>query len=199
MTDDGQVYPEETPRPEWDDPYLEEVAKRVTYHYDLEKDRDLDGTVYDMYGLVQVESRTHIFHPLLNYGNHYSYEHFFAKRRRFISVSDLERQVELGHDLASRWIVPDEEHHNTDFTFITIVEEIPDDVRQFVESYQERNLLKLGFHGHYEINLIVVAPETESIAASGSADLHRAFATWQDVENPETPGFFGRVLRSIRR
>lgn len=199
MSQDIDEPNEELPRPRWEDEYLEEVANRLMFSYDLERDHEVDDTVYTMYGIMQVESRTHILHPLINYGNHFSYDHLLVDRKAAVGVADLERQVELGHELADRWIVPDAEHYSTDFTFVTIVEEITDEARAYVESYEERNLLKLGYHGHYEINLILTAPAEEDIAASANADVHRAFATWRDVENIERPGFFGRVLQSIRR
>ncbi len=198
MTNSTTSPEEDPPRPTWEDPYLEEVANRLMFSYDLEREFEVDDRTYEMYGIMQVESRTHIFHPLLNYGNHFSYDHLFVSTRSTVEVTDLEAHIELGHELADRWIATDEEHYNTDFTFVFLVSSITDEVTDFVESFELRKLLKLGYHGHYEINLVVVAPEREEIVASQNADVHRAFSTWKDVENVDRPGFIGRVLQSIR-
>lgn len=190
---------DEPPRPQWDDDYLDEVAGRLMFSFDLEKDRDVEGTRFDLYGLMQVESKTHIFHPLMDYGNHFSYEHLFVKRASHIDLDDIDRQIDLGHELASEWIIPDSEHYSTEFTFVSIVPEIPEAVADRVEAYKDRTLMKLGYHGHYEINLVVVNPADEEMNRSQNVDTHRAFRTWEDIENPERPGFIGRVLQSIRR
>lgn len=168
------------------------------FNYDLEKDRTVDDTTYEMYGILEVESRTHVLHPLLDYGNHFSYEHLFVRRVDSVGIVDLESAIERGHDLADRWIVPDQEHYCTDLTFVFVTGSISDDVASFVPGFRDRNFIKFGYHGHYEINLVVVAPEIEAIVRSKNADVHRAFRTWGDVENVERPGLIGRILASLR-
>lgn len=199
MSDESRLVDDQPPRPTWDDAYLEAVANRLMYHYDLEKDRMVDDTTYDLYGILQVESKTHIFHPLLDYGNHFDYEHLFVERVPSITEREIREQVERGHALANEWIIPDAEHHSTSFTFISIVPSIPSDVESFVSGFKDRTLLKMGYHGHYEVNLVVVSPENVTLVASDNADVHRAFATWTDVGNRPKPGLIGRVIDALRR
>jgi hypothetical protein len=54
--------------------------------------------------------------------------------------------------------------------------------------------LKFGYYGHYEVNLIVVAPEHRTAVASETADAVQAFALWNDLEDTE-PGLLERVAR----
>ena len=186
----GEV-PEEVPV--WDDGYFERVGARLMYNYDLERDRTVGGERFDLYGEMEVHTQKHFLHPALSYAEHEAAEHLFAARRDGVRVADLERYVDLGHDLAEEWIEADEEHYGTDFSFVLVVPEIPEAVRSFVSGFKDRTMITYGYHGHYEVNLVVVAPEAEEIVASRSTDLDRAFAVWSSPEQ-ESPGLLERLF-----
>jgi len=184
--------------PDWDDEYLDRVSDRLMYSFDLENGYRVRGERFDLSGEVRVENRKQLFHPALNYANHEAKEHLFARRADRATVADLERLVELGHDLADDWIAADEEHFETEFTFVLVVPEISESVREFVEGFRDRTLLKFGFYGRYEVNLVVVAPERERLAASRNADAAAAFRLWDAVPEAE-PGLVERFVRSLWR
>ncbi|WP_135829901.1 hypothetical protein [Halorussus halobius] len=184
--------------PDWDDEYLDRVSDRLMYSFDLENGYRVGGEQFDMYGQVRVENRKQLFHPSLNYANHEAREHLFARRTDRVTVADLERLVELGHDLADEWITADEEHFETEFTFVVVASEIPDSVREFVDGFRDRTLLKFGFFGRYEVNLVVANPEDERLVASRNADAAAAFRLWDDVSGSD-PGLFQRFVRAIWR
>ena len=186
----GEV-PEEVPV--WDDGYFERVGARLMYNYDLERDRTVGGERFDLYGEMEVHTQKHFLHPALSYAEHQAAEHLFAARRKSVRVADLERYVDLGHDLAEEWIEADEEHYGTDFSFALVVPEIPEAVRSFVSGFKDRTMITYGYHGHYEVNLVVVAPEAEAVVASRSTDLDRAFAVWSSAEE-ESPGLLERLF-----
>jgi hypothetical protein len=179
--------------PAWDDDYFERVGARLMYNYDLERDRAVAGERFALYGEMAVHTRKHFLHPALSYAEHEAAEHLFAARRDGVRVADLERYVDLGHDLAEEWIEADEEHYGTDFSFALVVPEIPEAVRSFVSGFKDRTMIKYGYHGHYEVNLVVVAPEAEAVVASRSTDLDRAFAVWSSAEK-ESPGLLERLF-----
>lgn len=179
--------------PDWEDEYLDRVSGSLLYSFDLEKHRRVEGETFPMYGRLEMTSQKHFLHPALSYAHHESREHLFVSRVDRVRVADLERYVQLGHDLADEWIEADEEHYSTEFTFVIVTEEIPDDVRRFVDGFQDRTMLKYGYYGHYEVNLAVVAPEAETVVASDSADVARAFALWESPEE-ESTGLLGRLL-----
>ncbi|MFC7156428.1 hypothetical protein ACFQPA_13345 [Halomarina halobia] len=186
--------------PDWDDEYVDRVADRLMYNYDLDDDYRVRGERFDLYGRMRVESRKHFFHPSLNYANHGSTEHLFVRRASGATRADLERLVDLGHDLAAEWIDADEEHFSTDFTFVLVVPELPEDVREFVSGFRDRTLLRFGYYGHYEVNLLVVAPEREALAASANADVAHAFRLWTPVDAPAEPtGLVDRLVGLLRR
>ncbi|WP_435184208.1 hypothetical protein [Halobellus sp. EA9] len=188
--------------PVWDDEYLDRVSDRLMFNYDLERDRAVGGERFALYAEMRMESQKHFFHPALDYANHEHREFLFARRRDRPTVADLERLIELGHDLAdsAEWLVPDEEHFGTDFTFVLVAEEIPADVAEFVEGFRDRNLLKFGYYGHYEVNVGVVAPEREAIVKSESADSAEAFALWRDVPPADRrQGLLGRLRGAVAR
>jgi PAS domain S-box-containing protein len=83
------------------------------------------------------------------------------------------------------WIDADEEHYATEFTFVVVAESIPADVASFVEQFRERTLIKRGFHGHYELHLLVVAPDEEELVASREADIEEAFRLWEPIEEED--------------
>jgi hypothetical protein len=171
--------------PDWEDEYLDRVSDRLMYNYDLEKDRRVEGEQWDLYGEMRVLSQKQFFHPALSYGDHEAEEYLFARRESRPTVAELERLVELGHELADEHVIADEEHYGTDFTFVLVADEIADDVREFVAGFRDRTLLKFGYHGHYEINLVVVAPDADDHVGSESADVLEAFTLWEDVSTPE--------------
>ncbi|MES3516771.1 MAG: hypothetical protein PPP58_03800 [Natronomonas sp.] len=170
--------------PEWDDTYLDRVSDRLMFNYDLERDRRIRGERWDMYGEMRVLNQKQFFHPALNYADHEAEEYLFVRRESRPSVDELRRLVELGHDLAEEWIVADEEHFGTDFTFV-LVGEIPASVAEFVSGFRDRTLLKFGYYGHYDVNLVVVDPERQDIVASEAADVAEAFTLWKDVTTPD--------------
>ncbi|WP_225741202.1 hypothetical protein [Halorussus halophilus] len=185
--------------PDWDDEYVDRVSDRLMFNYDLEKDYHARGRSFTLYGAMRVESQKQFLHRSINYANHESREHLFVRRVSSVSKPDLESLVEFGHDLADEWIDADEEHYGTDFTFAVVAPEIPADVREFVSGFRDRNLLKYGYYGHYEVNLLVVAPEEEAVVASPNADVSVAFQTWTDVPEPPTQrGLLARLVSRIR-
>jgi len=171
--------------PEFDDEYLDRVAGRLLYNYDLQKDHTVRGEQWDLYGEMRVKSQKQFFHPALSYGDHESEEYLLARRANHPTVDELNRLVDLGHELADEWISADEEHYGTDITFILISKEIPEAVVDYVTGFRDRTLLKFGYYGHYDVNLVVVDPEAEQCVASEAADVVAAFQLWDDVKTPD--------------
>jgi hypothetical protein len=200
MSDADARDPEELPPeireavPTWDDEYFDRVSDRLMYSYDLERDYSVRGESFDLYGEFRVRTQKQFFHPALSYADHDRAEYVFARRTDRPTVADLESLVELGHELAEERIVPSEEHFETEFTFVVVADEITESVREFVEGFRERELLALGYYGHYEINVAVVDPDEETAVASQQADTAEAFALWGDVERP-TESFLSRFAK----
>ncbi|GAA0263445.1 hypothetical protein [Halobacterium noricense] len=180
--------------PTWDDEYFDRVSDRLMYSYDLERDDAVRGERFDLYGELRVLNQKQFFHPALSYADHETEEHVFARRTGRPTVADLEALVAFGHDLADDWVDADEEHYETKFTFVLVADKLPDDVASFVEGFRDRTLLKYGYYGHYEVNLVVVAPDDEDAVASEQADVADAFALWGDVER-EREGFFSQFAK----
>jgi len=183
--------------PELDDDYLDRVARRLMFNYDLDADVGFGGETFDLYGEMLLESQKHFLHPSVNYANHASTEHLFVRRADGVSVADLEALVDLGHDLADDWIDPSAEHYSTDFTFAVVAPHLSEDVRSFVSGFKDRTLLRYGFNGHYEINLLVATPEAEDVVASASADVGQAFAVWESIERKQ-PGLLDLIIRRLQ-
>lgn len=198
--DDTRRDPEELPAeireavPDWEDPYFDRVSDRLLYSFDMEKDRRFRGERFDLYAEMRMLTQKQFFHPALSYADHETEEYVFARRTDRPTVPELERLVELGHDLADDWVEGDEEHFRTDLTFVLVTESIPEAVREHVDGFRDRTLLKWGYYGHYEINLVVVAPRDRDAVASEAADIADAFVLWEDLEPPEE-GFLSRFAK----
>jgi hypothetical protein len=178
--------------PSWDDDYLDRVADRLKFNYDLERGYTAGNESFEMYGRLYVESQKQFLHQSINWANYETVEHLLVRRADGVSVADLDALVDLGHDLADEWIEADEEHQGTDFTFVLVVPDIPDVVRDYVDGFRDRTLLKYGYYGAYEVNLVVVAPETEAAVGSSEADVAAAFELWRDLD-AEPNGLLGRL------
>jgi len=193
---EGVVAPEDVP--EWNDEYLDGVRDRIMTSYDLERERRVRGERFALYGNLRMESHKQFFHESLQFGHYHSEEHLFVRRTERPTVDDLERLVELGHDLADAWIEADEEHFSTEFTFALVAPSIPESVAAFVSGFRDRTLLRKGYYGHYEVNLLVVDPDGEELVASREADVADAFRLWEPLERAE-PGLVERLVRRIWR
>ena len=180
--------------PEWNDEYLDRVAGRLLYNYDLQKDHRVRDEQWDLYAEMRVKNQKQFFHPALSYADHESEEYLLARRTDRPTVDELRALVDHGNDLADDWVTADEEHYGTDITFVLIAETIPEAVAEFVDGFRDRTLLKFGYYGHYDVNLVVVDPDAERCVASEAADVVAAFRLWDDVETPEE-GFFSRFAR----
>jgi hypothetical protein len=201
MSDESEgVQPEELPAeirenvPSWDDEYFDRVSDRLMYSYDLERDRRVRGERFALYGKFRMRNQKQFLHPAMSYADHDTEEHLYARRTTTPRVSELESLVDLGHDLADDLLDPNEEHYETNFTFVLVADHLPDDVESFVSGFRDRTLLKYGYYGHYEVNLVVVAPENKTGVASQEADVLQAFALWGDIEE-EDEGFFSRFAK----
>ncbi|OLZ40223.1 hypothetical protein A6E15_04150 [Natrinema saccharevitans] len=183
--------------PDWDDEYVDRVSDRLMHNYDLEKDRAVDGERFTLYGRMDLTSQKHFLHPAISIAEHESTEHLFVERVDRVDDRLLDRYVDLGHRLADEWIDPDEEHYSTEFTFVAVAPSVPGDVRDRVAGFDDRTMLKYGFNGHYEINLAVVAPETETLAASENADVATAFRLWEPIERKKA-GVLGLIARRLQ-
>lgn len=178
--------------PSWDDDYLQDVAERLKFNYDLQRDYAVRGQGFEMYGRLYVRSQKQFLHRSLNWANYETVEHLFVRRADGVSAADLDALVELGHDLADEWIEPDEKHQGTDFTFVLVVPDIPEAVRSYVDGFRDRTLLKYGYYGAYEVNLVVVAPDRTDAVGSSEADIGAAFELWRDLDANDD-GFLGRL------
>ncbi|MFC6614004.1 hypothetical protein ACFQAS_03370 [Halopenitus salinus] len=171
--------------PELGDEYLRRVARRLRYSYDLEADHRAGRERFDLYGLLAVENQRQFLHRSINWANHESREHVFVRRSSTVSPDELDRLVETGHAIADDRIEADETHQVTEFTFVTVTPEIPDDVRSYVDGFRDRTLLRFGYYGHYEVNLAVVSPDREDAVASELAAVVEAFTLWEDGTSAE--------------
>ncbi|MFB6221026.1 MAG: hypothetical protein ABEH90_06260 [Halolamina sp.] len=183
--------------PDWDDGYLDRVSDRLMFNYDLEKGYAVDGERFTLYGEMQMHHQKHFLHPMLSFAHHDTFEYVFARRQDGVRVTDLERLVEFGHDLADERIEADEEHHSTEFIFALVTEEISDDVREFVAGFRDRTMLKRGYFGHYEVRLLVVAPDREEIVSSRNAHVEEAFRLWEPIEEEE-PTWWDLLTRRLQ-
>ena len=184
--------------PDWDDAYLDRVGDRLMYNYTLERDHRLRGERWDLHGEMRVLNQKQFFHPALSYADHRSEEYLYARRTDRPTIEELERLVELGHELADERVQGNEEHYRTDVTFVLVADELPAAVREFVDGQRERTLLKLGYYGHYEVNLGVVVPDDRKYVAGEAADVVEAFVLWEDVSTPEE-GLLSRIARQFWR
>ncbi|ADD04435.1 uncharacterized protein Nmag_0851 [Natrialba magadii ATCC 43099] len=183
--------------PDWDDEYLDRVSDRLMHNYDLEKDYRIEGESFTLYGELSLVSQKHFLHPALSFAEHESNEHLFVKQVDRVDDDTLDRFAALGDDLADKWIEATEEHFCTEFTFVLITDSIPDTVRSRVDSHDGRTLLKYGYHGHYETNFVVVAPDEAELVASDNADVATAFRLWEPIEHEE-PGLLGLLSRRLQ-
>ncbi|MFC7139632.1 hypothetical protein ACFQMA_07240 [Halosimplex aquaticum] len=183
--------------PEWDDEYFDRVSDRLMYNYDLEKDVRAGDEPFALGGEMRMLNKKHFLHPSITLGEHESFEYVYARRQPAVRVPDLERLVELGHDLADERIDPSEDHFSTEFVFVLVTESIPEEVASFVGEFSQRELLNYGYYGHYEIHLVVVAPEDERIEASRGAHVEEAFRLWAPIEREE-PGLFDLITRRLQ-
>ena len=196
--------PEELPAeireavPDYDDEYLDRVSDRLLYSYDLDHDVVVDGERFALAAEMRMRSQKQFLHPALSYADHETNEYLFARRVDRPTVAELERHVALGHTIADERVEGDEEHYGTDITFVVVAETIPEAVADFVDGFRDRTLLAFGYYGHYEVNLIVVAPDTERIVGSEAATVTEAFRLWEPVEPPEE-GFFSRLAKRFWR
>ena len=189
--------PDELDVPTWEDEYVDRVSDRLMYNYDLEKDRVVGGERVTLYGQMELHSQKHFLHPALSFAHHESFEHLFVVHEPRVDDATLDRFVDLGHELAEEWVEPDEEHFSTDFTFVLLTAEIPEAVRDRVASFSDRTMLKMGYNGHYEINLVVVAPDREDLVSSQEAAIEPAFRLWEPIERKE-PGILGLIARRLQ-
>ncbi|WP_256687221.1 hypothetical protein [Halococcus qingdaonensis] len=176
--------------------YLERVAERLENSYDLERDRPVGDTTWTLYGRFTLEREKYFLHPTVSYARHDSDEHLFVRRVDAIDTDTLDTAIDLGHTLADDWIEADERHYSTDFTFVFVAPTIPEAVADRVEGFRDRTLLKYGYYGHYEVNLVVVAPRSEELAASEKADVAAAFRTWTPPVTRDR-SLFGRLADTI--
>ncbi|MFB6068639.1 MAG: hypothetical protein ABEJ90_01770 [Halobacterium sp.] len=200
MTDSDARDPSDLPEeireevPVWDDEYFDRVSDRLMFSYDLERDRRVRGECFDLYGEFRMRNQKQFLHPALSYADHDTEEYVFARRTDDVSVADLEALASFGDDLAADWVDADEEHYETNFTFVVVTDAVPDNVRSFVRGFRDRTLLKYGYYGHYEVNLVAVAPHEEVAVESEASDLAQALALWGDVETT-SEGFFSRFAK----
>jgi hypothetical protein len=196
--------PEELPAeireavPDYDDEYLDRVSDRLMYSYDLDRDVVVDGERFDMTAEMRVRNQKQFLHPALSYADHDLMEFVFARRVATPSVDGVERLVEFAHGVADARVDAHEEHYGTDITVVLVADRIPDEVAEFVAGFRDRTLLKFGYYGHYEVNLVVVAPDREALVASENADTAAAFRLWERVDSPDE-GFFSRFAKRFWR
>jgi hypothetical protein len=201
---EARYAPEELPAeirenvPDYDDEYFDRVSDRLMYSYDLDRDVTVDAEHFDLYAEMRMRNQKQFLHPALSYADHDMMEYLFARRTPAPTVDELKRLVAFAHDVADERVEGDEQHFGTDITIVLVADRIADDVAAFVDGFRDRTLLKFGYYGHYEVNLVVVAPDDERLVASEAADVADAFRLWEPVE-PPAEGFFSRFAKRFWR
>ncbi|WP_197702916.1 hypothetical protein [Halorubrum trapanicum] len=201
---DGRRDPEELPAeireavPDYDDEYLDRVSDRLMYSYDLDRDVVVDGERFELTAEMRMRNQKQFLHPALSYADHDVMEHLFARRVATPSVGELERLVEFAHGVADERVDGNEQHYGTDVTVVLVADRIPDAVDEFVDGFRDRTLLKFGYYGHYEVNLVVVAPDEERLVASEAASSAEALRLWERVEKPDD-GIFSKFAKRFWR
>jgi hypothetical protein len=201
---DGRRDPEELPAeireavPDYDDEYLDRVSDRLMYSYDLDEDVVVDGERFDLTAEMRMRNQKQFLHPALSYADHDVMEHLFARRVADPTVAELERLVEFAHGVADERVEGNEQHYGTDVTVVLVADRISDPVTEFVDGFRDRTLLKFGYYGHYEVNLVVVAPDAERLVASEAASSAEALRLWEPVEKPDD-GIFSRFAKRFWR
>ena len=201
---DGRRDPEELPAeireavPDYDDEYLDRVSDRLMYSYDLDADVVVDGERFDLTAEMRMRNQKQFLHPALSYADHDVMEHLFARRAADPTVAELERLVEFAHGVADERVEGNEQHYGTDVTVVLVADRISDPVAEFVDGFRDRTLLKFGYYGHYEVNLVVVAPDEERLVASEAASSAEALRLWEPVEEPDD-GVFSRFAKRFWR
>jgi hypothetical protein len=188
---------EEPDVPDWEEEYLDRVSGRLLFNYDLQKDVTAGGEAFAMYGEMRMLNKKHFLHPALTFAEHESFEHVYVRQADRVAVGDVEALVDLGHELADDEIDADPDHFSTEYVFVLVTDEIERPVREFVDGFEERTMLKYGFNGHYEIHLVVVAPAAEEIVASRDAHVEEAFRLWSPLEREE-PTWWDLVTRRLQ-
>ncbi len=184
--------------PDYEGEYLDRVSDRLMYSYDLNRDEIVRGERFELTATLRMRNQKQFLHPALSYADHDQQEFVFARPVSTPTVAELERLVELGHGIADERIEANEEHYGTDVTFVLVGDRLPDDVVAFVDGFRDRTLLKFGYYGHYEVNLIVVAPDEERIVDSEAAGVTGAFRLWEPVEEPKE-GLLSRFAKRFWR
>jgi len=69
---------------------------------------------------MRIRSLKAFSHPSLDYDNHHSDKHQFARRVDPVTARDSERLVEPSHFLADDPVDADEEHFGADFPFVLV-------------------------------------------------------------------------------
>jgi hypothetical protein len=201
---DGRRDPEELPAeireavPDYDDEYLDRVSDRLMYSYDLDADVVVDGERFDLTAEMRMRNQKQFLHPALSYADHDVMEYLFARRVAGPTVGELERLVEFAHGVADERVDGNEQHYGTDITIVLVADRISEPVAEFVEGFRDRTLLKFGYYGHYEVNLVVVAPDAERLVASEAASSAEALRLWEPVEEPDD-GIFSRFAKRFWR
>src|SRR6056297_833230 len=186
---DDRRDPEELPAeireavPDYDDEYLDRVSDRLMYSYDLDRDVVVDGERFDLTAEMRVRNQKQFLHPALSYADHELMEYVLARRVSTPSAGELERLVEFAHSVADERVEGDEQHYGTDITVVLVADRIPEAVAEFVDGFRDRTLLKFGYYGHYEVNLVIVAPDGERLVASEAASSAEALRLWEPVED----------------
>lgn len=188
--------PSESEFPEWERDYLNRLAGRIVHSYDLEKNKHIRGFDFTLYASFEAQRHKQLFHPAISYAEHNLYEYLFVNEYDTVTIETVDQLIDLGHELADDWIDADDDHYATEFSFGLIVPSIPDDIRQYVSRIDERTMLRYGFDGHYDIHIIVVAPEEQSIVATDRAEIQAAFIEW-DTQSRST-GIFSSLLDQLR-
>jgi hypothetical protein len=202
--DDGRRDPEELPAeireavPDYDDEYLDRVSDRLMYSYDLDADVVVDGERFDLTAEMRMRNQKQFLHPALSYADHDVMEYLFARRVAGPTVGELERLVEFAHGVADERVDGNEQHYGTDITIVLVADRISEPVAEFVEGFRDRTLLKFGYYGHYEVNLVVVAPDEERLVASEAASSAEALRLWEPVEKPDD-GIFSKFAKRFWR
>jgi len=201
---DDRRDPEELPAeireavPDYDDEYLDRVSDRLMYSYDLDADVVVDGERFDLAAEMRMRNQKQFLHPALSYADHDVMEHLFARRVADPTVAELERLVAFAHGVADERVEGNEQHYGTDVTVVLVADRISEPVAEFVDGFRDRTLLKFGYYGHYEVNLVVVAPGEERLVASEAASSAEALRLWEPVEDAKD-GVFSRFAKRFWR
>lgn len=159
------------------DEYIDIISEKLTYNYNVEKEKDLNGTMFDLHAICNVNNSKFIGSKKIVVYAYDNNSYIYVKNFKTLSIEDVRNVLDANAEKLLTSTQVDSEHMSTHYTIVFVTESsLPSELKNFIKKYRKQKSYAFGFKGWSSIGVVLVSlGENEIVYNKDARKIYKAF------------------------